>query len=319
MAETVVSASRPAPADRELPPLALEFVEVAGMRVRLGHRLPQGRPYGTVVVLPGRAEFIEKYGETLGELTAEGFAVAILDWRGQGGSDRFIDQRYRGHVVQVDDYLADLTAVLERLQKLSLPRPYLILAHSMGGHIALRHLHDHPDSFAGAVLTAPMFGIQLRPTPEPVARALCRAAVALGAATRYAPGQRDFDLTRFVFATNKLTSCPERYAGFLRQLAATPELALGGVTFGWLGAALRSLAAVRRPGYLEAIETPILVCQAGIERIVSNRAQEETVRRLPHGRLLRFPEAKHELLLERPEIRQQVMRAFFDFAGEFTL
>jgi lysophospholipase len=299
MAETVVSASRPAPADRELPPLALEFVEVAGMRVRLGHRLPQGRPYGTVVVLPGRAEFIEKYGETLGELTAEGFAVAILDWRGQGGSDRFIDQRYRGHVVQVDDYLADLTAVLERLQKLSLPRPYLILAHSMGGHIALRHLHDHPDSFAGAVLTAPMFGIQLRPTPEPVARALCRAAVALGAATRYAPGQRDFDLTRFVFATNKLT--------------------LGGVTFGWLGAALRSLAAVRRPGYLEAIETPILVCQAGIERIVSNRAQEEVVRRLPHGRLLRFPEAKHELLLERPEIRQQVMRAFFDFAGEFTL
>ena len=105
----------------------------------------------------------------------------------------------------------------------------------------------------------------------------------------------------------------------MRQLAATPELALGGVTFGWLGAALRSLAAVRRPGYLEAIETPILVCQAGIERIVSNRAQEEVVRRLPHGRLLRFPEAKHELLLERPEIRQQVMRAFFDFAGEFTL
>ena len=233
MAGMVVSASRPAPADRELPPLALEFVEVDGMRVRLGHRVAAGQAARHGVVLPGRAEFIEKYGETLGELTAEGFAVAILDWRGQGGSDRYIDQRYRGHVVQVDDYLADLAAVLGRLEQLSLPRPYLILAHSMGGHIALRHLHDHPDSFAGAVLTAPMFGIQLRPTPEPVARAICGLAIALGAATRYAPGQRDFDLTRFVFATNKLTSCPERYAGFLRQLAATPELALGGVTL-WL-------------------------------------------------------------------------------------
>ena len=312
------SATRLFPVDSGPQSLVLEFVEVDGMRVRLGHSRPDGRPRGTVLVLPGRAEFIEKYGETLGDLAAAGFASVILDWRGQGGSDRYINWHDRGYVVRVEDYLADLAAVHGRLEQLSLPGPYLILAHSMGGHIALRYLHDHPASFAAAMLTAPMFGIHLQAMPEPVARVICRLAIALGAATRYAPGQRDVDLARFVFATNKLTTCPEHYAVLQRQLAATPELALGGVTYGWLGAALRSLAVARQPGYLEEIQTPILICQAGVERIVSNRAQEQAVRRLPCGRLARFPNAKHELLMERTEIRQQVIDAFTAFAAEFT-
>ena len=301
------------------PPLELEQVMVDGMRVRLGHLPPPPTGcQGTVIVLPGRAEFIEKYGETLAAIEGWGFAVAILDWRGQGGSDRFLAYRHRGHVVQVEDYLADLAAVLARVEQLRLPQPFVMLSHSMGGHIGLRYLHAHPDRFAGSVMSAPMFGIRLTPTPEPVARALCAAAIRLGGATRFAPGQRDFALERYVFARNRLTSSRERYAELRRRVAATPELALGGVTYGWLAAALRSIALTRWPGYLEAISTPILVCQAGAERVVSNRAQVETVRRLPNGRLLAFPGARHELLLERDEIRDRVLMAFHAFAAEVT-
>ena len=312
------AASRIAPAGGGPSPLVLELAQVDGMRVRLGHARPDGRPRGTVLVLPGRAEFIEKYGETLTDLTSAGFAVIILDWRGQGGSDRFILRRQPDHVTRFEAYLADLAAVHDRLRQLALPEPHLLLAHSMGGHIGLRYLHDHPGQFAGAMMTAPMFGIRLRAMPEPLARAICRAAIALGASTRYAPGQRDVDLARFVFATNKLTTSPERYAAFLRQLADTPDMALGGVTYGWLDAAFRSLQVARRPGYLEAIRTPILVCQAGAELIVSNRAQEAVVRRLPHGRLAHFPDAKHELLMERTEIRQQVIDSFEAFVAGLT-
>ena len=299
--------------------LVLEHLRVEGMRLRIGHLPPpaSGGP-GTVVVLPGRAEFIEKYGEVMAALRDWGYAVAILDWRGQGGSDRFLPLRHRGHVAQVEDYLADLDALVARVAALGLPGPHLILSHSMGGHIGLRYLHDHPGRFAAAAMVAPMFGIRLAPTPEPLARAICRAAIALGASTRYAPGQRDVDLARFVFATNKLTTSPERYAAFLRQLADTPDMALGGVTYGWLDAAFRSLQVARRPGYLEAIRTPILVCQAGAELIVSNRAQEAVVRRLPHGRLAHFPDAKHELLMERTEIRQQVIDSFEAFVAGLT-
>lgn len=292
------------------PPLELEQVLVDGMRLRMGHWAPSaGHCRGTVLVLPGRAEFIEKYAETLAAVAGWGFAHAILDWRGQGGSDRFLAQRHRGHVVQVEDYLADLAAVMVRVEELRLPRPFLMLSHSMGGHIGLRYLHAHQDRFAGAAMIAPMFGIRLVPTPEPLARVLCAAAIRLGGGTRYAPGQRDFALERYVFTRNRLTSSPERYAELRRRVAATPELALGGVTYGWLAAALKSIALTRRPGYLEAIATPVLVCQAGADLIVSNRAQAETVRRLPNGRLEIFTGARHELLLECDEIRDRVLAA----------
>ena len=295
----------------------IEHVAVDGMRVRVGHRAAEAaRPRGTVLVLPGRAEFIEKYAETLDELAALGFAAAILDWRGQGGSDRFLADRKRGHVVQVESYLADLAAVVASLEQRGAAQPILMLAHSMGGHIGLRYLHDRPGRFVGAVMTAPMFGIRLQPTPEPLARALCEIAIRLGAAQRYAPGQRDRDPDRIAFAGNRLTSSELHFDDLLRQLAATPELALGGVTYGWLGAALRSIALTRRPGYLEAIATPVLVCQAGQERIVSNRAEAEVVRRLPRGRLVVFPEARHELLRERDPIRRQLFATFAAFAED---
>jgi lysophospholipase len=306
------------PSSDAAPLLELEYVRVDGMQVRFGHLIPPGAARGTVVVLPGRAEFIEKYRETIAALVGWGFAAAILDWRGQGGSDRFLAHHHRGHVVQVEDYLADLAAVMARLHRLLLPRPFLMLSHSMGGHIGLRYLHDQRDDFLASVMSAPMFGIRLAPTPEPVARALCAAAVRMGAGWRFAPGQRDFDLDRYVFSGNRLTSCPDRYAGLRRLVAATPEFALGGVTYGWLGAALRSIALTRRPGYLESISTPILVLQAGVERIVSNRAQAATVRRLPNSRLLAFPGARHELLMERDEIRDRVLAAFLAFATEVT-
>ena len=298
--------------------LTLELVAAAGARVRFGYWRRESVERGTVVVLPGRAEFIEKYAETLGDLAGHGFSLAILDWRGQGGSDRLLRQRHRGHVASVDDYLTDLVAVIARADALALPRPWLMLAHSMGGHIGMRFLRQEPGLFAGAAMTAPMFGIRLAPTPAPVARALCAAAVWIGAGTRYAPGQRDVDLGRLVFARNRLTSSPDRYAAFRQCVETAPELALGGVTYGWLGAALRSIAVTRAPGYLESIRTPVLILQAGRERLVSNRAQALVARRLPNARLFRFPDARHELLMERDEIRDRVLAAVLAFAQEVS-
>ena len=56
---------------------------------------PPGRK-GTVCLFQGRAEFIEKYFETVRELRARGFAVATLDWRGQGGSERALVRSAQG-------------------------------------------------------------------------------------------------------------------------------------------------------------------------------------------------------------------------------
>lgn len=317
MTLAALDVAEPPPKVWTAPPLTLEYILVEGMRVRIGHAVPEhGRVRGTVVILTGRAEFIEKYEPTIAEFAARGFAVAIFEWRGQGGSDRFLPLRQRSHVVQVEDYLADLAAVMAHLDRRPLPRPFLMFAHSMGGHIGLRYLHARPASFTGAIMSAPMFGIRLHPFPEPLALALCALAIRLGAGPRYAPGQSDLDPDRCRFDGNRLTSCPVQYQAFRRRIAGSPELALGGVTYGWLGAALRSIAVTRRPGFAEAIPTPILVCQAGLERIVCNRSQAALTRRLPNGRLLVFPDARHEILLEREPVRERFFAAFDQFAAE---
>lgn len=268
---------------------------------------------GTLVVLPGRAEFIEKYAEAVDDFCGLGFAVAVIEWRGQGLSSRVAPHPERGFVTDYEDYLQDLAAALDHLRSVAAPRPWFLLGHSMGAHIGLRWLHRRPDGFAAAVMTAPMFGIPLAAVPEPAARLLGRAAVRFGAGWRYAPGQRDFLIDRCRYDRNPLTSCPVRFQSYRDLLAGRPELALGGVTWGWLDATLRSMALTRAPGYLERIATPLLLCMAGADRVVSNPSIELFARRLPRATLCRFGEARHELLIERDEIRNRVLAAIDAF------
>ena len=67
-----------------------------------------GTGRGTVVIISGRTEFIEKYFETIADLRRRGFAVAIMDLRGQGGSKRLLDNPLKGHVRHFRDYDYDL-------------------------------------------------------------------------------------------------------------------------------------------------------------------------------------------------------------------
>lgn len=304
-------------ASRPHPELTFELIPVQGMQVRVAHRTgPLDRTRGTAIILTGRAEFVEKYDETLTELGQAGFSVAIFDWRGQGGSERFAGLPRSGHVMQIEDYLTDLDTVLDHFERRRLPRPWLMIGHSMGGHVGLRYLAEGPRRFAAAMLTAPMFGIDLRPLPDAVARAICAFAIRVGAGQRYAPGQRDFDPARMAYPRNKFTTCETRFADFLRRVETTPDLIIGGVTYHWLAASLRSIAIVRQPGYVERIDLPVLVCQAGDERVVCNRSIVAIARRLRQGRLLVIPEGRHELLRERDPVRRQVLDAFESFVQE---
>lgn len=281
--------------------------------LRLGLAGWEGPCRGTLVVLPGRAEFIEKYAEAADHFCRRGLALAVVEWRGQGLSLRGQPLPHRGFVGDYEEYLQDLAAALAELRALRAPVPWIVLGHSMGGHIALRWLARDPGTFAAAVMTAPMFGIPLAGVPEPMARLLCRAAVRLGAGREYAPGQRDFSVERCRYQRNPLTSCPSRFEAYRSLVAERPDLAVGGATWGWLDASLRSMAITRRPGYLESIQTPILICSAGEERVVSNASIERFARRLPDARLQRFAGARHELLIERDAIRDRVLAAIDGF------
>src|ERR1700761_2279357 len=79
-----------------------------GATLRFARWLPPAGRRGTVCIFQGRSEWIEKYFETVRDLQARGFAVATMDWRGQGMSQRQLTNPRRGYVRSFADYDLDL-------------------------------------------------------------------------------------------------------------------------------------------------------------------------------------------------------------------
>jgi len=279
-----------------------------GTRFRVARWCPPSATRGTVVVLPGRTEFIEKYFEVIDQLLERGFCAASLDWRGQGLSDRPLRNPHKGHVEHFDLYVSDLVHFLEDFVEPACPGPYHALAHSMGGAIALRYLRARPASFSSAVFSAPMWGIGRSSRPGPMLRALIELTNACGLGEYYVPGTGgDFGPQARSFERNRLTRDRNRFERAIAQIDAEPRLALGGPTLGWLKQAVASLDALHAPGFAEEIRTPIWVCSAGDDALVSLAAQTELVERLHDARQILIEDALHELLMERDSIRDRVL------------
>ncbi|HEX4077882.1 MAG TPA: alpha/beta hydrolase [Rhizomicrobium sp.] len=266
-------------------------------------------------IFDGQTEFIEKYEEVAGELAARGFSGAVLDWRGQGGSERALADPLKAHVGDFSEYDDDLWAFMEAVVGPLAEGPPLALAHSMGAHILLRALHAWPDAFAAAVLTAPMLRPDTRGFPGWLVRTVCRAHDRAGLADRFVWGMEGRDPLDIRFEDNPVTSDRTRFSRTQALLKDAPELRLAGPTWGWLNAAYSSMAQMMAPGFAEAITTPCLVLGAGRDRIVSTEAVRRFAHRLPRGTYVEIPEAEHEILMETDSIRAQFWAAFDAFVG----
>lgn len=268
---------------------------------------------GTVVLLGGRTEFVEKYQETVDDLLKRNFDVATFDWRGQGLSDRMLPNRHKGYVESYDDYLKDLNTFMESYVKPKAIRPIVILAHSMGAHITLRYLHDYPDSADRAILTSPLIDIA---GPEWLKRFLLLLVgfiTALGLKTSYATRAMNFDPSKKHFQGNRLTRDRRRFHETIDKISENPDLAVGGVTFGWLNATFASIRLISAKNYCKHIETPILIISAGSDTVVSSKSQHVVCQRMPNCRLVTISGALHELLIETDSVREKIWSLFEDF------
>lgn len=284
-----------------------------GVRLRAAHWPPAaGVPRrGTVTLMNGRTEFIEKYYEVIRDLTARGFAVATFDWRGQGGSDRLLRNRLKGYVPDFAAYQMDLVAVMRRVVLPDCPAPHYALCHSMSAVVALESLLDGHRWFDRLVLLSPMLGINLG-AGTGAARWLARL-LRSPFGTSYIPGGRNRPITERPFATNPVTHDAGRYELAAEMVRAHPHLALGAPTIGWLAAAFDVMDHLSQPEVIRQIRAPILILGAGEERIVSNLAIERLSARLIAGGHAFIPGARHELLMERDAIRAQTLAAFDAF------
>ena len=275
------------------------------------------RKRGTVCVFQGRGEFIEKYFEVVADLRRRGFAVATMDWRGQGGSSRALSNPRKGYVRSFAEFDQDLAHFMKEIVLPDCQPPFIALAHSMGGHILLRNATLPGSWFSRMVLSAPMIAIAEARlgAPRAVSRAYAEILGGLGLGSMYVRNGSDAPMELEPFEGNPLTSDRERYQRNRLVLEAAPALGLGSPTVAWLRAALRSIARLTAPDYPFRVEVPLLLFAAGMDTVVSTQAIEEFALRLKVGTHVLIPQARHEILQETDELRQRFWAAFDAYLG----
>lgn len=269
-------------------------------------------PVGTVCLLPGRSEFIEKYFEVVEDLRRRGFSVAVFDWRGQGGSQRLLSDPRKGHIRRFDDYAQDLRTVVDEMSARGCPKPYFALAHSMGGTALLIALARGETRFARGFLCAPLVAIHPSKTPRG-ASALAEILCLGGFATAYVPGGGATSVMTKPFEGNFLSSDPQRYQRTGDIISAAPQYAIGDPTVGWVRAAYRAIAEFDRMDFGFRIETPLLFVLAGGDTLVSTSASAALADRVKGAASITIPYARHEIMMEQDQYRDQLMAAFDAF------
>ncbi|MCC6890875.1 MAG: alpha/beta hydrolase [Hyphomicrobiales bacterium] len=283
-----------------------------GVSLRFARWPPPPGRRGTVCLFQGRAEFIEKYFETVRDLRNRGFAVATLDWRGQGGSERALRNSRKGYVRNFNQYQIDLETFVNEVVLPDCPPPYFALAHSMGATVLLRSAHFGHRWFDRMVLLAPMIALPgMRRSA--LSRLTVRALRWTGLGSMFVPGGDATVMMQRPFVGNLLTSDPVRYARNIAVLEADPSLAIAWPTVAWTDAAFKAMGEIAEPGYPGRIRQPMLIIAAGQDGIVSTPAIDEFSVRLRAGAHLIVPGARHELLMEQDRFRGQVLAAFDAF------
>ncbi|WP_417687119.1 alpha/beta hydrolase [Roseibium sp.] len=289
------------------------FVETAdGVKIRYAHwPSTGGTRKGTVTLLQGRSEFIEKYFEVIEELRQRGFAVVTFDWRGQGGSDRALRNKRKGYVAGFGQYRDDLHTVLKKVSLAEYPGPHFALAHSTGGAILLSDAQRLRTMLDRVVLSSPLTGMLDNGWKERWAFRLATFLKMIGLGRMYVPGGNG-DLF-IAFEKNRQTRDKARFERAEAVLRAAPELGIGSATVSWLYAVTRAIKGFRRRDYGPSVSLPCLVVAAGHDRIVSTRATEELVSHMKAAGFLEIAGAEHELMMERDHIRNQFWAAFDAF------
>jgi lysophospholipase len=269
-------------------------------------------PRGSLLFVPGRGDCYEKYVESLSQWQAGGWHVTALDWRWQAGSGRAGRDDRTGHIADFATWLDDLAAFWA-IWRARTPAPQVLVAHSMGGNLALRAVVERRLQPDALVLSVPMLGMRMLGLPHAALHACARLMARLGDPRRPAwpdnekPGYHD---ERMLL----LTHDADRYADEAWWRDQRPDLRMGSPSWGWVASALASIRRLERPGVLESVTVPVLLIGASADQLVSTRAIVRAAKRLPRGELLSFgEEAAHEVLREVDAVRDVAMAAIEEF------
>lgn len=298
------------------------FFDLAdGKRLRYAITNPANAPHNTILITPGRREFIEKkYAELAPELLARGFRLIFLEWRGQGFSSRSLSgaKRQRDHVVDFALHMDDLNRFYDAIVVPNLVGKLTVHGHSMGAHLLLRWLTERQDTLvAGVFLTAPMLALA-SPVAHASANFFSWGSIKLGYGEDYAPMQHDYGDEERAFAGNPLTHDPDRFSVIEKYFDAYPDLTVGGVTWDWMHAAIKSMYGAQRRFRLERITMPVLAIVGNEDRVTPPDEIIRFLKMIPNAETILIPGSRHDVLSEIPPCRNEAWRQIDGFLKKIT-
>lgn len=278
-----------------------------GKRMRYAILWPKTKARGTILLGPGRREFIEKkYNEIGKELVDRGFRLIVPEWRGQGLSDRLLEggQRQRDHAIDFAQHIDDLDHFYESIVQPNIWGPLLVCGHSMGSHLLLRWLMQKSPQIEvrAAIVTAPMLALAGHAV-HISANFVSWGASKLGYDIEYAASQHDFNEQDRIFSGNPLTHDPVRFALMEKYFRLYPELTVGGVTWGWMHAAIQSMNFTQRQTNLGKLVLPILSITGGQDQVTPLSEIEHYIRMMPGAASMVVPGSRHDVMNELSEYR----------------
>ena len=282
------------------------------VKIRAAH-WPSNNSKGTIFLLPGRTEYIEKYGGIAANFSKLGYNLLVVDWRGQGLADRLSSDRNLGHVDHFSDYQKDIDGLISLAKFLSLPKPWFIIAHSMGGCIALRTLLTRT-YFKAVTFSGPMWGIKIAIPLQTFTKYFAKASTVLGISHLYAPTtSRHCYCVVGLFKNNSLTNCKASWLHMQNQLLEKPSLQLGGPSMKWLDTAFQEMDQLFRE---VSPKTKCLCFMGEKETVVSQSRIRHRMKNWPDGELVTLHKGKHEVLMEDTTIVMQVIQRIDRFFSD---
>lgn len=273
----------------------------------------QDEPRGSILFMTGRADFYEKYLETFNDFHEQGWNVTTLDWRGQGGSGRCGPHPHVGHIDDFATWVSDLVAQFEQWRS-SHPGPYVVIGHSMGGHLVMRALTEQRIQPDAAILSAPMLAPASGSMPEWTAQSIAKLMCLVGRSERRAWKPIENPLEPYVPRQELLTHDAERYADEFFWFRDRPFVRLGPASWRWVERAYASTRKLRNRKRLMQMKTPILVLATSTDELVDHATIERAVHWTPNAEMKLFgAESAHEIFREVDDVRQAALTACYAF------
>ena len=264
---------------------------------------------GTVLIQQGHNEFVEKYYETIQEFIDRKYNVVAFDWRGQGMSERMINDNRKQYIEDFNIHINDLEFILDNAILNKFNKPLIGIGHSMGGCIMLSALKFYADKFDKIILSSPMLGFR----SEKLLMILIDIFYLFLPKSLFLPGSKPNMGKETPFNENDLTTDEKRYKRTQKLVRLKKDIRLWGITIAWAKAVKNHFNLIRNNGWLENVKSEILIINSINDRVVSSKHIVKMAKKLKNTRIINFENCEHEIFMEKDIHRKKLWKEIDNF------